>query len=61
MAAVPEDLYTYQDFVEPIARPQHVAGIVRWLLTTGWIPEFRLVERVQAEEEAVIEGTPGSR
>ena len=48
----PRALRTYQDFVQATARPQRAAGVVRWLLSTGRFPEFRLAERFRAEEEA---------
>ena len=44
-------LRTYRDFAEATESPKTAGTIVRWLLATGRLPEFRLAIRLTRREE----------
>ena len=46
----PRAMYTYRDFATATARKKSAHKLVRWLLSTGRFPEFRLAEQYRAEE-----------
>ena len=46
----PAPLHTYRDFAAATAKGKSACKLVRWLLSTGRFPEFRLAERYRAEE-----------
>jgi hypothetical protein len=45
----PRAMRTYRDFAAATARKKSAHKLVRWLLTTGRFPEYRLAERYRAE------------
>jgi hypothetical protein len=45
----PQALCTYRDFATATSRKKCAPKLVRWLLTTGRFPEYRLAERYRAE------------
>jgi hypothetical protein len=54
----PKAMRTYRDFASATTRENIAHKLVRWLLSTGRFPEFRLAEQyraaaVQATEELV--------
>ena len=46
----PTTLSTYRDFAAATMKGKSAGTLVRWLLSTGRFPEFRLAERYRAEE-----------
>jgi hypothetical protein len=50
----PGALCIYCDFTAATSKKKSVSQLVRWLLTTGRFPEFRLVERYRVE---AVQGT----
>jgi retron-type reverse transcriptase len=46
----PKAMRSYRDFAAATAEGKSAGKLVRWLLSTGRFPEFRLAERYQAEE-----------
>jgi hypothetical protein len=46
----PTTLRTYRDFAAATTKGKSAGKLVRWLLSTGRLPEFRLAERYRAEE-----------
>jgi hypothetical protein len=46
----PIPLSTYRDFAAATAKGKSASKLVRWLLSTGRFPEFRLAERYKVEE-----------
>src|SRR5258708_1500008 len=46
----PRILDTYRDFAAATAKKKSAHTLVRWLLSTGRFPEFRLAERYRAED-----------
>jgi hypothetical protein len=45
----PKPWRTYRDFVSATAKKKSAQTLVRWLLSTGRFPEFRLAERYRVE------------
>jgi hypothetical protein len=58
----PRTLQTYRDFAAATAKKKSARILVRWLLSTGRFPEFRLAERYRVEADQEIRqrlaGTP---
>ena len=46
----PKAMRSYRDFAAATAEGKSAGKLVRWLLSTGRFPEFRLAERYRAEE-----------
>jgi hypothetical protein len=51
----PRALCIYYDFTATTSKKKSTSKLVRWLLTTGRFPEFRLVERYRAEAVQGVE------
>jgi hypothetical protein len=49
---VARPLHTYRDFAEATESPGTAGVLVRWLLNTGRLSEFRLAIRLTRREEA---------
>jgi hypothetical protein len=47
----PKAMRTYRDFATATAKKKSARTLVRWLLSTGRFPEFRLAERYRAEAD----------
>jgi len=47
----PKAMRTYRDFASATAKKKSARTLVRWLLSTGRFPEFRLAERYRAEAD----------
>jgi hypothetical protein len=47
----PKAMRTYRDFATATAKKKSARTLVRWLLSTGRFPEFRLAERYKAEAD----------
>ena len=47
----PRDLRTFRDFAAATAKKKSARILVRWLLSTGGFPEFRLAERYRAKAD----------
>jgi hypothetical protein len=47
----PRAMRTYRDFATATAKRKSAHTLVRWLLSTGRFPEFRLAERYKAEAD----------
>ena len=45
----PKPWRTYRDFISATAKKTSAQTLVRWLLSTGRFPEFRLAERYRVE------------
>ena len=46
----PKAMRSYRDFAAATAKGKSASKLVRWLLSTGRFPEFRLAKRYRAEE-----------
>ena len=51
---LPMPLHTYRDFAAATAKGKSASKLVRWLLSTGRFPEFRLAERYRAEDSQEV-------
>ena len=47
----PKAMRTYRDFAAATAKKKSARVLIRWLLSTGRFPEFRLAERYRAEAD----------
>ena len=47
----PKAMRTYRDFATATAKKKSARTLVRWLLSIGRFPEFRLAERYRAEAD----------
>ena len=47
----PKAMRTYRDFATATATKKSARALIRWLLSTGRFPEFRLAERYKAEAD----------
>lgn len=47
----PRAMRTYRDFATATAKKKSAHTLVRWLLSTGRFPEFRLAEQYKAEAD----------